>query len=954
VESSANRKTVFRFGLFEADPASGELFRQGKRVRLQDQPFRMLVLLLEQPGEVVPREQLREKLWPANTFVEFDGGLKVALKKIRDALGDDADNPRFIETLPRRGYRFLAPVSVEVAFKVPDEIPDAPTAPQLEGSSAAPSVAASKIIVRRWRSPRLYACVAVASLAGLTIAAFTKVGRTSSSEPVKPVVTRAPTIQVPARRSVAVMEFRNASGHPENAWLSIAIPEMLSTELAAGDTLRLVPGEEVARMKRELHLESAGTLAKDEAARAGKDLNVDIVVVGSFTALPSPSPLGGRVRVDLRLQDATNGEIVAEVAETGSEQRLFDLVSQAGRRVRERLGVPGLSPTEEAAARASLPANPEAARLYAQGLDRLRVLEAVGARDLLEHAVAAEPTFPLSHMALMSSWKLLGYDQKARAEAKTAFDLSGNLPRADQLRIEGRYYEVSGEMDKAIAAYRALFALSPDSLEDGLLLAGAQAFSGKHADSLVTVNALRQLPEPLSGDPRIDMQQARVQDDVHQYLALVRRAAEKAERQGASLLQAKAQVMECNALHTLGQVEEAVTACEAALRVFSEARNPLDSAQTERFLGDIRLHQGRLTEALDLHRRALSIDERSGNDTGRAISLNELALDYEARGDLKQAEQLYRQSYALFLKVGHRYNAAVLAFNVGSTLTSLGKLAKAEKVLDQSLILAREAGGKGAESAALDGFAELAFVRGNLENARQHAETSVARKRQGGDEFAYVAGLGRLCKILAAQGDLAGARQKGAEALGIAEKIGASQASAETRLTLAQLDLEEGLASQAEPAIRQALDTFLRERMRDDELDAYLALSRCLLMQGRTAEARTAIDRAQDICQTTQNHAKRLRLAIADARVGAAQSTKRRPDRPGNDARSKLLQTIAAARRVGFVTLEYEARLALGEVLMKTDPAARAYVASLEKDARARGFELIANTAARLLDSRPA
>ena len=581
--------------------------------------------------------------------------------------------------------------------------------------------------------------------------------------------------------------------------------------------------------------------------------------------------------------------------------------------------------------------------------ERLRVLDAVGARDLLLQATTAEPKFALSHLALMSSWRLLGYDQKARAEAKQAFVLSADLQRADRLRIEGRYHEVSGEIDKAIAAYRALFALSPDSLEDGLLLAQAQSVGGKRADSLATVDALRRLPEPLSGDPRIDMQQARVQDDLHQYLALVRRAAEKADRQQASLLRAKAEVMECNALNTLGRGEEAVTACEAALRVFSEAGNPLESAQTMRFLGDIRMHQGRMAESLDLHRRALRIDEESRNDTGRAVSLNQLAIDYEARGDLKQAEQLYRQSYALFRKVGHRYNAAVLAFNVGDILISLGRLSQAEMFLGRSLTLAREAGGRGAESGALDGLAELAFVRGNLESARQHVETSVAQKRRGGDQSAYLSGLGRLSKILAAQGDLAGARRTSVEALGIAEKIGAKQEVAGTRLALAQLDLEEGRASQAEPAIREALGVFLREKVRDDALEAYLALSRCLLMQGKTTDAQTAVKQARQIYVTSQNHAKRVLFAIAEARVKAAQSTDRTPARSYGATQSKLLKCIRTARSLGFVALEYEARLALGEVLAKDDPAAKEYLTSLEKDAHARGLELIAHKAAKLL-----
>jgi DNA-binding winged helix-turn-helix (wHTH) protein len=116
---------ILRFGLFEADLESGELRKNGLRVRLQDQPFQVLALMLNRPGEVVTREQLREKLWPADTFVDFDHSLNTAINKIREALGDSASNPRFVETLARRGYRFIAPIQS-----------DAPTNPPQAGEAA--------------------------------------------------------------------------------------------------------------------------------------------------------------------------------------------------------------------------------------------------------------------------------------------------------------------------------------------------------------------------------------------------------------------------------------------------------------------------------------------------------------------------------------------------------------------------------------------------------------------------------------------------------------------------------------------------------------------------------------------------------------------------------------------------------------------------------------------------
>src|SRR6202140_1910945 len=102
---------ILRFGVFEVDVRAGELRKQGVRIKLQEQPFQVLTVLLQYAGEVVNREELRNQNWPPDTFVDFDNSLNTAINKLREALGDSADNPRFIETLPRRGYRFIAPVT---------------------------------------------------------------------------------------------------------------------------------------------------------------------------------------------------------------------------------------------------------------------------------------------------------------------------------------------------------------------------------------------------------------------------------------------------------------------------------------------------------------------------------------------------------------------------------------------------------------------------------------------------------------------------------------------------------------------------------------------------------------------------------------------------------------------------------------------------------------------------
>src|SRR5262250_2431741 len=111
MSSSSPPVQVIRFGVFEANLRSGELRKSGIRIKLHDQPFQILAMLLERPGELVTREELRQKLWPADTFVDFNHGLNNAVLRLREVLGDSADSPRFIETIPRRGYRFIVAVT---------------------------------------------------------------------------------------------------------------------------------------------------------------------------------------------------------------------------------------------------------------------------------------------------------------------------------------------------------------------------------------------------------------------------------------------------------------------------------------------------------------------------------------------------------------------------------------------------------------------------------------------------------------------------------------------------------------------------------------------------------------------------------------------------------------------------------------------------------------------------
>src|ERR1039457_5646501 len=141
--------TRYRFGPFELNTGEESLARNGTRVKVQDLPYRLLVMLLERPGEIVTREEVRQRLWPQNTFVEFDNSLGVAIRKVRDALNDDAEAPRYVETVPRRGYRFVAPVTALEPVGSPDRPP--PTGSVTEESSISSRIGMEAAPSHSWR-----------------------------------------------------------------------------------------------------------------------------------------------------------------------------------------------------------------------------------------------------------------------------------------------------------------------------------------------------------------------------------------------------------------------------------------------------------------------------------------------------------------------------------------------------------------------------------------------------------------------------------------------------------------------------------------------------------------------------------------------------------------------------------------------------------------------------------
>ena len=908
MSNPAPRSTRYRFGPFELDPSQGRLSRSGSPVKLQDLPLRLLVLLLERPTEIVAREELRQRLWPEDTFVEFDNSLGVAVRKLREALSDDADAPRYIETVPRRGYRFVAPVTAQDLSGVAgSDKGSEPGGVQVErGTRSLPGT----VEAPPRRAPRtasygrfsIVACL-VLLMVGITVYEFRSNPRRSAAK----VEATGPTSPIRPRRAVAILGFRNLAGRPDDNWLSTALTEMLSTELAAGSGLRLVPGEDVARAKRELPLADEDTLAKATLERLRTNPGADVVVLGAYTLLPGKGE--NLLRLDIRLQDTAGGETIAEEALTGSEDKLFQLATLAGQELRQRLGVNSVSAQAVSAARASLPSNQHAVRLYAEGRTRLWAFDFLGARDLLLKAVAADPNYPLAHAALSEAWWHLGYAAKSRAEAQKALDLSQHLPQEEQLLVEGQYRRAILDWPKTVQAYQALFHLFPDRLDYGLLLASAQMYITP-TDSLQTLETLRHLPPPAGDDARIDMMEASalINTDFTKARSVAQRAIDKASAQGSHVLVARTYGILCQQGVSIEASADTIRECEIAL-------------QSSMAAGDM---------------------------NGEAMMMTDLAGVYYQQGDLARAEKMWRRAIQEFRQIGNPEGVATALSNIGSADLTKGNLSEAKKLLEESIPRYQAVEDKSGVALSLNNLGDLSRQQGNLQAAETTYQQAKATAQEIDDKDAIAYVLNGLGDVFADRGDLAAARKSYEESLTLRDDAGEKQAAAETQISLARLAIEEGHPAHAEAEMRKFKEQFRREQAIDDELAASVMLIHALLAENKPGEAEKEIEAARALAKQSQNGLVRLQFDLAAARVLLSSE---RPEL----SRLQSEKVLRDAREHGFVGVQFEARLVLAEWEKKTghDAAARIELAALESSARSKGFGLMARKAAAARCGKP-
>ena len=384
-----------RFGTFQVSFDAGEIRKEGLRIRVQQQPLKLLQILLERPGEVVTREYLRSRLWANESFGDFDQAVNIAIGKLRNALGDSAENPRFIETLPKRGYRFIA----EVSFLHSDDragglaTVSIGSPPETSASGEllpAPPGALPKADIprgRRWTARRIAVlCLAAAVIAALLILSW---------------VRRPPGI-----RSLAVLPLENFSGDASQDYFADGMTDELITDLAQIRALRVVSRTSVMMYK--------GT--RKSLPEIARELNVDAVVEGSV------SRSGDQVRITAQLIQLPADKHLWAQSYQGNLSDTLTVQNQVARAIADEIRVE-ITPQEQAALKSARKIDPEAYEAYLKGRYFWNKRTADGlekAVDYFDQAIAKDPNYAAAYSGLADTYALLGDWEYAAMSPKEA------------------------------------------------------------------------------------------------------------------------------------------------------------------------------------------------------------------------------------------------------------------------------------------------------------------------------------------------------------------------------------------------------------------------------------------------------------------------------------------------------------------------------------------------------
>jgi TolB-like protein/DNA-binding winged helix-turn-helix (wHTH) protein/Tfp pilus assembly protein PilF len=601
----SDSRSVLRFGPFQVDLASGELHKHGVRLRLQEQPFQILVMLLQNPGEVVTRDELRNKLWTSDTFVDFDVGLNNAVLRLRNVLGDSADSPRFIETLPRRGYRFIAQLDGPVAAPLHESAQPSTAGYQEEAVASLASAASqlakpslARLRVRRIWTVGFVLALLLALFAGLNVGGLRQrvLGRPSA----------------PAIRSLAVLPLENLSGDEAQEYFADGMTDELITDLASIARLRVISRTSTTHYK--------GT--RKTIPEIARELNVDAVVEGSV------GRSANKVRIRAQLIRAVPEEHLWAESYERDLPDVLALQRDVAKAIASEIQV-HLTPQERQHLANARPINPAAYNAFLLG-DYHSSKRNPAAMDkgiqYFQEAIRIDPSYAQAYAGLANAyierdiWGGLGVGKSAdqvRAATLKALELDGELAEAHAL-LGQIHFQYDWDWQSTEAEYKRAIQLNPNLAAAYVRYAYFLQAMSRHTEALAAAHHAVEL-DPLSASNISD--EGRILYRARQYESAVARY-QRALELDPGYLPALGRIAE--AYEQLGKFDQALAYVERLQRTASDRRLGL------RPLARIYARMGKQREALEILRTI----EKNGAPGGDEFAL---AAIYSALGDRDHA-----------------------------------------------------------------------------------------------------------------------------------------------------------------------------------------------------------------------------------------------------------------------------------------------------------------------------
>jgi TolB-like protein/DNA-binding winged helix-turn-helix (wHTH) protein/Flp pilus assembly protein TadD len=609
----ASTAVRLRFGVFELDLRSGELRKHGTRLRLQEQPFQVLAMLLERPGETVTREELRNRLWTAETFVDFDHGVNKAINRIRDALGDSATSPRFVETVARRGYRFIADVAVAERSPTPGASTAGATPPSEEPVAPVERPRSSGRLRRRYSWAIIGVALALVSL--VVVWAFRSTAR-----------------QPQAIRSLAVLPLENLSGDDSQEYFADGMTDELIATLGQISALRVISRTSVMPYKR----------ARKLLPQIARELNVDAVIEG--TVLRS----GAQVRITAQLIEARDDKHLWSDTYDGDLRDTLTLQNKVARAIADQIRV-SLNQRERATLAHGHVVDPEAYESYLKGryFWNKRTGDDLGkAVEYFKRAIDRDATYAQAYSGLADTYALLGDWEYGVLAPKEAFPMA-KAAAVKALQLDAMLGEAhtsfafcldgfDWDLKAADAEFRRGIELNPGYATAHHWYAWHLSLMGRNNDAIAEMKRAQNL-DPLSLIINADLAE----------LLLIAHFTDESIQQSRKTIEMDVNFPLAHNQLALAylqshRLDDAISELQIAVRL--SADSPTCTANLARALA----MSGRRSEALqllgDLKRRA----------SATYSNASEIAIVYAALGDSDQAMTWIEKGYE------ERFNPGVL------------------------------------------------------------------------------------------------------------------------------------------------------------------------------------------------------------------------------------------------------------------------------------------------------